>query len=209
MRTVTFSTPQIQNAIANDFVALNSNIEGDPLAGESVGHAPHEQPGDCIRGNGRQNVQTIFLTPDQEIFHVATGFLSPGDMYQELQFALKLFAGLQREQDNRFDLVRVAHQQRLGIPVTPGGSGGGLAMPRQSIDELVRAMQQGRGSSLKAGSRNPLQPFTDLFTAQDQQYMVRHPLISRQAFESDPGDLVGRGKTFFSSSKSSDQAFNR
>ena len=44
MRTVTFSTPQIQNAIANDFVALNSNIEGDPLAGESVGHAPMSNP---------------------------------------------------------------------------------------------------------------------------------------------------------------------
>jgi len=197
---VTFSTPEIQNAIANNFVALNSNIEGDPLAGESIGHAPNETPGDCIRGNGRQNVQTIFLTPDLELFHVATGFVSPEEMYEELAFAAKLFEELQQEDENRFDLVRLAHQTKLNK--LPASSRSAVESGLGAARDFVNSMD-GRDSGLGSMARNPMQAFSNRFMSDDHRYMVKHPLISKSDFEKDPGALVGRGKTFFSSSKNS------
>ena len=206
MRTVTFSSPQVKNAIANHFVPLNSNIEGDPLAGESIGHAPNEPPGDCIRGNGRQNVQTIFMTPDEEIFHVATGFLAPQDMLTEMQFANQLFHRLKAERENRHDLVRKAHQdvlQSLGSPGTMDGNNGPLA---ESMREMMTSAQNGQMPiSGMGGMGNPFQQLSNQFMTQDQRFMVNRPLILRSDFERDPGELVGRGKTFFSSSKNSSQ----
>ena len=205
MRTVTFSTPQIRNTIANHFVPLNSNIEGDPLAGESIGHAPNEPPGDCIRGNGRQNVQTIFMTPDEEIFHVATGFLSPQDMMTEMEFAKELFDSLNTEDENRHDLVRKAHQDVL----TNLGSQNTQKFADEPMAEAMRGMMNfGQNGQLPiSGMGNPFQQLSNQLMTQDQRFMVKRPLIQRTDFETDPGDLVGRGKTFFSSSKSSGQGF--
>lgn len=205
MRTVTFSTPQIRNTIANHFVPLNSNIEGDPLAGESIGHAPNEPPGDCIRGNGRQNVQTIFMTPDEEIFHVATGFLSPQDMMTEMEFAKELFDSLNTEDENRHDLVRKAHQDVL----TNLGSQNTQKFADEPMAEAMKGMMNfGQNGQLPiSGMGNPFQQLSNQLMTQDQRFMVKRPLIQRTDFERDPGDLVGRGKTFFSSSKSSGQGF--
>ena len=205
MRTVTFSTPQIRNTIANHFVPLNSNIEGDPLAGESIGHAPNEPPGDCIRGNGRQNVQTIFMTPDEEIFHVATGFLSPQDMMTEMEFAKELFDSLNTEDENRHDLVRKAHQDVL----TNLGSQNTQKFADEPMAEAMKGMMNfGQNGQLPiSGMGNPFQQLSNQLMTQDQRFMVKRPLIQRTDFERDPGALVGRGKTFFSSSKSSGQGF--
>ncbi|MCP4079597.1 MAG: hypothetical protein GY819_10090 [Planctomycetaceae bacterium] len=205
MRTVTFSTPQIRNTIANHFVPLNSNIEGDPLAGESIGHAPNEPPGDCIRGNGRQNVQTIFMTPNEEIFHVATGFLSPQDMMTEMEFAKELFDSLNTEDENRHDLVRKAHQDVL----TNLGSQNTQKFADEPMAEAMRGMINfgQNGQMPTSGMGNPFQQLSNQLMTQDQRFMVKRPLIQRTDFERDPGDLVGRGKTFFSSSKSSGQGF--
>ena len=194
MRAVTFSTPEIQNAISNQFIAFTSNIEGDPTSGESIGHAPGEQPGDCIRGNGRQNVQTTFLTPDLEIFHVASGFVSPQEMATEMAFAANLFNDLRKDETNRFDLVRSAHQDgqsKGGVPLAGRGT--------RSVRDFMTAMNGGNPS----GMSNPWQRFTDQFVLDDHRYMVTHPLVSPESFQADPGGLVGRGKTFFSGSKSS------
>ena len=206
MRTGTFSTPQVKNVIAHHFVPLNSNIEGELLAGESTGHALNEPPGDCIRGNGRQNVQTIFMTPDEEIFHVATGFLAPQDILTEMQFATKLFNRLKAEDENRYDLVRTAHQdvlQNLGSSGPMGGINGQLT---ESMREMMKSAQNGQMPiSGMGGMGNPFQQLSNQFMTQDQRFMVNRPLIHRSDFERDPGELVGRGKTFFSSSKSSNQ----
>ena len=200
MRTVTFSTPQIRNTIANHFVPLNSNIEGDPLAGESIGHAPNEPPGDCIRGNGRQNVQTIFMTPDEEIFHVATGFLSPQNMMTEMEFAKELFDSLNTEDENRHDLVRKAHQDVL----TNLGSQNTQKFADEPMADALRGMMNfGQNGQMPiSGMGNPFQQLSNQLMTQDQRFMVKRPLIQRTDFERDPGDLVGRGKTFFSSSSS-------
>ena len=197
MRTVTFSDRNVRNSIHRNFVPFCSNIEGDPTAGESIGHAPSEPAGDCIRGNGRQNVQTIFMTPDQEIFHVATGFLSPKDMLQEMQFADQLFQSLNSENENRHDLVRTSHQDVLS---NLGSREIDPSQFAESMGEMFKSAQSG-------GMVNPFQQLTNQFITDDQRFMVKRPLIRRTDFERDPGELVGRGKTFFSSSKSSNQHF--
>lgn len=197
MRTVTFSDRNVRKSIDRNFVPFCSNIEGDPTAGESIGHAPKEPAGDCIRGNGRQNVQTIFMTPDEEIFHVATGFLSPQDMLQEMQFAEKLFQSLNREDANRHDLVRTSHQDVLSDLGARDIDPGQFAA---SMGDLLQSAQNG-------GMVNPFQQLTNQLITDDQRFMVKRPLIHRTDFERDPGELVGRGKTFFSSSKSSNKNF--
>lgn len=175
------------------------------MAGESIGHAPNEPPGDCIRGNGRQNVQTIFMTPDEEIFHVATGFLSPQDMMTEMEFAKELFDSLNTEDENRHDLVRKAHQDVL----TNLGSQNTQKFADEPMAEAMKGMMNfGQNGQLPiSGMGNPFQQLSNQLMTQDQRFMVKRPLIQRTDFERDPGDLVGRGKTFFSSSKSSGQGF--
>ena len=100
MRTVTFSEPSVQNLLNQNFVNTFSNTRGDPTAGQSIKHRPTDPAGQCIRGNGKQNVQTLFMTPEGEIFHVATGFLSADDLQEEAKFSLKLFDEIQKNRDS-------------------------------------------------------------------------------------------------------------
>ncbi|MGI9515884.1 MAG: hypothetical protein ACR2NP_02460 [Pirellulaceae bacterium] len=209
MRTVTFSTPQIQQAINKNFVALNTNIEGSDLAGESIKHHPDDEPGTCIRGNGQQNVQTIFLTPDLEVFHAATGYLDPEDLYEEMQFAAQLFSAMQNDPDTSAALVRQAHQVRLkeaGFPDSQINAANDV--------ELMMSMMQGNPMSLATGQQgdSPAGVFDAMIRQQflkDQRFSIERPLMSLRQLESDPGDLVGRGQTFFSSSSNSTGNGNR
>jgi len=100
MRTVTFSDRNLQNMLNQNFVNTFNNTEGDPTAGQSIQHRPSDPAGSCIRGNGKQNVQTIFMTPAGEIFHVATGFLSSEDLFKEAQFSLDLFGEMHGEPES-------------------------------------------------------------------------------------------------------------
>jgi hypothetical protein len=210
MRTVTFSTPEIQNAIARHFIALNSNISGDPTAGASINHAPGDAPGSCIRGNGQQNVQVIFLTPDLKILHAATGYLDPNDLYEEMQFAAQLFEKLKSSPQSAEELVREAHRERL----KNAGFSAEEIDARTEMD-LIRA-QMAAGNSRATGipAKAPAQPVPpradELFAfmirgnvLRDHRYSLMHPLMPVETFETDPGELVGRGQTFFSSSSSS------
>ena len=114
MRTVSFSQPQVQATLARDFVCFTTSTEGDPTAGQSIRHRPRDPAGPCLRGNGQQNVQTLFLTPDGEIFHAATGYRSPTDLLTELEFARDLLATLQQAPaDQRAEVVQRQHRQRL------------------------------------------------------------------------------------------------
>ena len=209
MRAVTFSTPEIQEAINDNFVALNTNIAGTGLAGSSIQHPPTDQPGMCIRGNGQQNMQTIFMTPDLEIFHASTGFLDPDDLYEEMQFAAQLFSSLQNDPDNDSTLVRQAHQQRLK---QEGFSDREINATNDV--ELMMSMMQGNPMSMATGqsTQSPGGVFDGMIRHQflkDQRFSMLHPMISLDRLESDPGDLVGRGQTFFGRSSSSNGMGNR
>ena len=113
MRTVSFSHAGLRRLLNREFVNTYVNTEGDPTAGQSIWHSPREPAGQCIRGNGQQNVQTLFMTPTGQIFHAATGFLSAEDLGREAEFALELFRSLQKESDSDAELIRREHRERL------------------------------------------------------------------------------------------------
>ena len=113
MRAVTFSTPKIQDTINDHFVALTTNIAGTELAGDSIVHSPSDQPGSCVRGNGRQNVQTIFLTPDLRVMHAVTGFVSPEELYEEMEFVAAIKKQMDDNPESEAKTVREMHRDRL------------------------------------------------------------------------------------------------
>ena len=115
MRTVSFSNPDVRQLAKNKFVCTYTNTVGDPTSGQSISHRPSDPPGTCIRGNGKQNVQTIFVTPQGEVFHVATGFLDGSSLAEEMRFADELFQKIKRpgRNENRSLAVTKAHRQRL------------------------------------------------------------------------------------------------
>jgi hypothetical protein len=208
MRTVSFSDRSVQSVLNRDFVCCYSNTKGDPSAGSSFSHSPNDQPGPCGRGAGRQNVQTIFMTPAGEIFHVATGYLGPTDLLNEADFARRLYAGLPRNYGQGQQFVFAAHQsqlRRLGFtrqeieaPETqldammlsgPNPQDFGINMPRP----------QNFGASVSMSG-----PHAKLFgdvakqrMLNDHKFVMAHPLLKHQDFERNPGALVGHHRSFF------------
>lgn len=203
MRTVSFSTPRIQQAIAENFVALNTNTTADPTAGESFSHAPDDPPGSCIRGNGRQNVQTLFLTPDLEIMHVASGYLDPDDLDEEMDFALRVYRAIRSRPETDRETVISMHRQRLadaGFSEREINATSEMELMQSMISQMS---DPGRGTGDSPRDMNAaFAPFIRREFLKDQHYSMRHPLESLSRFESDPGELVGRGTSFFGSSSS-------
>jgi hypothetical protein len=166
MRTVSFSQPQVQTILARDFVCFTTSTEGDPTAGQSIRHRPRDPAGPCLRGNGQQNVQTLFLTPAGEIFHAATGYLSPEDLLTELEFARSLFATIQEvPAADRAAEVQRQHRQRLEqlnyspaeidarSPNLGGLNFSGMDLSGMNLAELnLPALIQGRGNGRDFGT---------------------------------------------------------
>ena len=221
MRTVSFSNRKVQRTLNNEFVNTFTNTEGDPTAGMSISHRPNDQPGFCSRGNGKQNVQTIFLTPEGNVFHAATGFLSPEDLANEISFAAALFKELESKDDDE-DLVIAAHRNRLA---EAGFTESEIEdqSPLASMNMLAKQLGQNgpmnfasgnfgmNGSSSKNGSGfrgantfgNPLAAFSRMQILDDNKFSIQNPMIEYEWLQRDPGKLVGRGKSFFASSSSS------
>jgi hypothetical protein len=208
MRTVSFSNSHVRRLLNNDFVNTFTNTQGDPTAGMSISHRPTDAPGQCIRGNGKQNVQTIFMTPDGEIFHVATGFLSSEDLLAEARFAKELFGHLKSNQSDNRSLVVEAHRQRLLES----------DFSAQQIDNRnpMMAMMmfsppnnpsftfdtpEGLHSNF-GGGQSVFEGFIRKQFLEDNQFPIRQPLMSWQNLQNDPAKLVGNGKSFFASSSS-------
>ena len=197
MRTVSFSQPKASDTLNNHFVNTFSNTYGDPTAGMSIRHQPDEPAGNCIRGNGKQNVQTIFMTPQGEIFHVATGFLSGEDLSDEAQFALEVFDEI-KNMDTSDAKMRVAdiHHSRKQNSSAPsnnfGISGGIQGFPKQ-----------GSGNRNMPDFSNMMAQFQLGQMNSDNDFSVRYPMMNYKDLEDDPAKLVGNGKSFFSSSSSS------
>ena len=193
MRTVSFSQADVRDLLNSQFVNTFTNTTGDPTAGQSIRHTPKEPAGMCIRGNGQQNVQTIFLTPKGDIFHAATGFLSSEDLIKEANYALNLFNQLQSNSDDSdAAIVANAHQQRLqqlGLANTSSRPWNSM-MPMSPVD----------GHSFRPNQM--FQHMIDRQIQRDNQFSVDRPLLNYRQLENDPTPLVGNGKTFFSSSSS-------
>ncbi len=215
MRTVSFSQPEVCSLLDRDFVCFHTSTEGDPTAGQSIRHSPNDPAGTCIRGNGPQNLQTLFLTPDGEIFHVVSGFVAPEDLVEELGFAKNLFEELKKDSSrssasNSESIVIDSHRQRLanfGFAAdqidSRGLFPGGMSMPDMQA-MMNQAGQMTRGNlQLVAGQGGSV--FDSMIRRQvltDHQFCMQHPLMASETFERDPTPLVGNGKSFFSSSSS-------
>ncbi len=208
MRTVTFSNDDVQKMLNNDFVCCYTNTEGDPTAGASFSHAPDSEPGPCGRGAGRQNVQTIFLTPDAEIFHVASGYLAPEDLLDELQFAKDLFAELKRRPQRGKETVVAAHKSRLTkLGFTPQQ----IAAQDNPLSEMMLSgpnpqdfgfnvpKPQDFGVNVPDNGFNFFQDVSQQRILKDNKFVMQYPLLAKQDFEENPQPLVGRHKSFFGS----------
>ncbi len=216
MRTVSFSNREVRSLLNDYFVNTFTNTEGDPTAGMSIRHRPSDPAGQCIRGNGKQNLQTIFMTPDGEIFHVATGFVPPNELVDEIKFALQLFREISKAKtDNAEAIVSNAHRDRLKdlgfsddeINARPGLESFMQFVPNanSNFSEQKNNNSLTRDNRFSASSLPQNTVFGGFIKRQileDNQFMVNSPLIDYRKFESDPGQLVGNGKSFFASSSS-------
>ena len=202
MRTVSFADNQVQKAISNNFVSTYTNIEGDPTSGMSFEHAPNTPAGQCGSTAGRQNVQTIFMTPKKEIFHVACGFQTPEELLKEMKLASGLFQSLQKQKDDaaRRGVVTKLHQKELAKVQKNTNQNSPFRMFTGSKghlpDQLMSMAPSDQGFNL-GGSDQLSSAIVNSRLAKDHDYLIRHPLIQQEQFSQDPGELVGRGKTFF------------
>lgn len=208
MRTVTFSNDKVQRLLNNDFVCCYTDTTGDPTAGASFSHAPGEQPGPCGRGAGRQNVQVIFMTPQSEIFHVATGFIEPDDLLAEARYARELFNALQPGGIQRKQTVVASHKSRLrklGFQPNEIAAADNMVTDMmlggpnpQDLGINMPAMTNFRMNT-PGGGANIFQDIGRQRILKDHKFVIRNPLISRDQFEANPQSLVGHHKSFFGS----------
>ena len=208
MRTVTFSAARVRKALQDDFVCYYTNTKGDSSAGASFSHAPNDPPGPCGRGAGRQNVQSIFMTPAGEIFHVATGFLSAGDLLAELRFAANLFAEMLKDSKRRNAAVVVAHRKRLK---ELGFTQSDLSAPDNRLNDMLltgpnpgdfginvpKPQDFGFKIPVRVNGVNLFQDIARQRVLKDHKFVMKHPLMTESQFQRDPGELVGRHRSFF------------
>lgn len=201
MRMVSFADREVQRELSPQFVLLSTNMEGMRGAGRSVGHLPSDAPGLCPPRLAHQNCQVFFLTPRLEIFHAATGFLSPSDLAQEARFAEDLFAAMQKRPKAAAETVAAAHR---GFLKKQGGTDRDLAA---AADPTGGLLGNGAGLGLPLeGPGNGLDPFSGIERARilrDHQYLMEYPLISLADFERDPTPLVGHAHFAFQSGEAS------
>lgn len=211
MRTVSFSQPRICQILQHDFVCFHTSTEGDPSAGQSIRHRPNDPAGTCIRGNGPQNVQTLFLTPEGQIFHAVSGYVPPDELEQELKFARDLFDALKLTgpdaPEKRQTTVVDRHRQRLielgfSAEEAQPPAGRNDATTGSAMESVLQQAARVSGGVLP--DMNPAgNPFDFMIRSQvltDHRFCMRHPLMESREFERDPTPLVGSGKSFFMSS---------
>lgn len=196
MRTVSFSDDGVRKLLNDEFICFRLNTRGDPTAGESFSHAPRDPAGPCLRGNGRQNVQILFLTPAAEIFHVLTGFVGPEDLKAELEWALAVSGEINEHGDDRKTALRDAHVAFLR---KAGFSDAEIERPADGFPEIFAGatprLPLGDDGSLSLG--RAMESLERNQALADHRFAIEHPLLSMSHFE--PEKLVGSGKSFFGS----------
>jgi hypothetical protein len=201
MRMLSFADRDVQRELTPQFVLLSTNMEGTLGAGRSVGHLPKDEPGLCPPRLAHQNCQVYFLTPRLEMFHAATGFLSPADLAKEAQFAEDLFTAIQKRSKRAKETVVAAHRDFLKKQGFTDRDLAGSATPTQ------RLLANGTGLNLPLGGAPNVE---NLFGSiergrilRDHQYLMEYPLISLADFERDPTPLVGHANFAFQSGEAS------
>ena len=193
MRTVSFSDPTVGNTLASKFISTYTNTQGTANTGMSFSHSPDEPPGPCGRGAGRQNVQTVFMTPAGKIYHVATGFLSPDDLQAELEFASETYRSLRQSRDPGLRLVGLQSERMSELGFSP------TELQTDNLMQELTTMFSPSDLGIRMPSRSPLGDVGRNRMLRDAKFVVQNPLIDRHDFEQDPTRLVGQHKSFFGS----------
>ena len=185
--------------LQNQFVCHLINTTGDPTSGASVGHAPSDTAGHCTKGIGKQNVQCLFLTPNGDIFHAASGFRGPEDLRSELEFALAVYRGIRKQPSNASQLVRDVHIKRLR---NQGLSDD--AITGSDPMGMLSAMRTARDfANLNPSSGNPINAAFAIkgrnSELSDGRFSVHYPMIPMQQFLENPRLLVGHEASAFQS----------
>jgi hypothetical protein len=197
MRTVSFSSPAVRKTLNDHFLCARIDTTGDPTAGASYSHAPSDPPGPCLRGNGQQNIQLIFLTPHGELFHALAGYVGPDELADELKFALATYQSLSGQRDDGEQLVREAHARHLSR----------LGYSEDEIhrngEDPLGGMLSGIAMAIAEGNTTPgkmLGGFKRGQALHDHRFAMRHALLPWKQFK--PEMLVGKGQSFFGSTSS-------
>ena len=201
MRTVSFSHDDVRKLLNEEFICVRLNTRGDPTAGESFSHAPRDPAGPCLRGNGRQNVQVLFLTPEEEIFHVLTGFVGPDELRKELEWALAAYGKIAESGEDRKTALCDAHLEFLR---NEGFSDAEIERPAADFP-LQFAGAAPRLPSDADGAVSFGRVFDGMARSQmlaDHRYAFEHPLLPFSRFR--PETLTGSGKSFFGSTSFGD-----
>ena len=114
MRAGSLSQKDVVKRLERDYVVAWTNTEGEAAAGGSFAHEPSDPEPSCSRGNGEHNIQLLFLTPQGEIFHTLSGYLSAKELTAELDFGRKLFqAMVKAAPGERLSVLRKEHRAYL------------------------------------------------------------------------------------------------
>lgn len=215
MRTVSFASAPVNEMLNNDFVCHVINTEGDPAAGSSQAHAPSDPGGRCSEGLGNQNVQALFLTPEGNIFHTASGFCGPRKFRQELQFAQELFEEIRQAPEKAEEIVMTSHRKRMVAEGISEDSFNSEPERRTTASDLLRsragdAMRRSGRTSSVPSAFEMLSKFGNVFSDKqkrtkelDYQFALRCPMMPLEELEQNPRLLVGRGVTSFASGNAS------
>jgi hypothetical protein len=204
MRTVTFSPTEVRQLLNKSFVCSYENSTGQASSGTSFKHRPRDNAGPCLRGNGRQNVQIYFTTPQGEIFHVLSGYVGPEELEKELRFAVDAYEKLARASSDREQALLAAHTDFLQVQgfsksdIETGGGGANVA----AFGDMMKLFDQAAtGRFVAPTDIGDVQQMFDQFgrtqTLSDHRFAMEHPLLSASEFR--PEMLVGNGFTFFGS----------
>ena len=188
-----------------DFVCVAVNTDGDPSAGSSHAHAPSDQAGRCSPGIGNQNVQTIFLTPDQNIFHTASGFQDAAQLKKEMSFAKELFHKIQQTPRLAEKIVRSHHHDRMLQSGYSRQTLQNAGKPPSSLGSQQASVAGFPGLSQPTGN-SPFNIFakkTERARLLDYQFSQNYPMLSWEQFERNPRLLVGNAVTSFASGNAS------
>lgn len=202
MRTVSFSSEPVRETLRQKFICTYINTEGDPSAGSSIGHAPSDSAGQCTRGIGKQNVQCLFLTPQGNIFHAASGFRDSEELHKELDFALNTFKAVQKKPSASPQIVRDLHIERL----KQQGFDDNVINSKPSPFDTVAALQDTIGRHAFRKQSSPFDAVNRVFAAKgrnaelaDGRFAIQHPMMPIRKLLENPSVLVGNEKTAFSS----------
>lgn len=215
MRTVSFSSAPVQEKLNSDFVCHVIDTNGDPSAGSSQAHTPEDAPGMCAEGIGNQNVQTIFLTPERNIFHTASGYRGPKQLLAELQFAQTLFEQIRRQPQMAKQLVQTSHRRQMKDAGFSDDALNRKSSVTNPFAEMLEGLPTGSGQAGRR-SRAFSTPFdmermnSEFFAGKTRQSRLRdyrfaneHPMIPFEQFERNPRLLVGNAATAFASGPAS------